>query len=141
MSSTLATTCPLCGLRFAGRPLLELHMREDHLEQDRPAGTGHDDCGGAGTPGDGLGSESGGGGLASGQARIADEEVTATTTGQRPRPGRAMTALRRVIGTLRRPARGDGDGQPASRSDAVTGPRDSAAGRSRRPGHSRGGLG
>jgi hypothetical protein len=36
MSSTLHTTCPLCGLRFPGRPLLDLHVREDHSQRNRP---------------------------------------------------------------------------------------------------------
>jgi hypothetical protein len=30
MTTTTITTCPLCGLRFSNRPLLELHVREDH---------------------------------------------------------------------------------------------------------------
>ena len=30
MTSTLNPTCPLCGLRYASKPLLELHIREDH---------------------------------------------------------------------------------------------------------------
>jgi hypothetical protein len=30
MPTTLTGTCPLCGLRFGNRPLLELHIREDH---------------------------------------------------------------------------------------------------------------
>ena len=30
MPSTLITTCPLCGLGFANRAMLELHLREDH---------------------------------------------------------------------------------------------------------------
>ena len=42
------------------------------------------------------------------QARIAHEEVTAMTTKQRPRSGRAMTALRRVIGALRSRTRRQG---------------------------------
>jgi hypothetical protein len=114
MSSTLTTTCPLCGLRFPGRPLLELHMREDHLERHRPAERDHDDSGGTGTPGGGAGGPSRGDGLASGQARIAREEAIAMTTRQRPRSGRAMTALRRAIAILRSPARADRDAQPAS---------------------------
>jgi hypothetical protein len=32
MPTTLIDTCPLCGLRFRNRPLLELHIREDHLQ-------------------------------------------------------------------------------------------------------------
>jgi hypothetical protein len=35
--TTLTGTCPLCGLRFSGMPLLELHIREDHR---RPRLTG-----------------------------------------------------------------------------------------------------
>jgi hypothetical protein len=31
-------TCPLCGLRYPARPLLDLHIREDHAQRDdRPA--------------------------------------------------------------------------------------------------------
>ena len=35
MPSTLTPTCPFCGLRYANRPLLELHIREDHLQRNR----------------------------------------------------------------------------------------------------------
>jgi hypothetical protein len=31
-------TCPLCGLRYPTRPLLDLHIREDHAQRkDKPA--------------------------------------------------------------------------------------------------------
>lgn len=31
-------TCPLCGLRYPSRPLLDLHIREDHARREnRPA--------------------------------------------------------------------------------------------------------
>jgi len=31
-------TCPLCGLRYPARSLLDLHIREDHAQRDaRPA--------------------------------------------------------------------------------------------------------
>jgi len=31
-------TCPLCGLRYPARPLLDLHIREDHAQRDaKPA--------------------------------------------------------------------------------------------------------
>jgi hypothetical protein len=31
-------TCSLCGLRYADRPLLDLHIREDHAQRDdKPA--------------------------------------------------------------------------------------------------------
>jgi hypothetical protein len=109
MSSTLTTTCPLCGLRFPGRPLLDLHIRDDHRERDRrPAEPAHGDSAhggsaGTGVPGDGAGGPSGGHGLAPGPAGPAQEKATATKP--EPRPGRAMTALRRAIGVLRSPAR------------------------------------
>lgn len=32
---TLVSTCPLCGLRFSNKPLLELHIREDHRRPER----------------------------------------------------------------------------------------------------------
>ena len=35
MTSTLNPACPLCGLRFDSRPLLDLHIREDHRQRDR----------------------------------------------------------------------------------------------------------
>ena len=115
MSSMLATTCPLCGLRFPGRSLLDLHMREDHLERARPAEPGHDDSGDTGTPGGGAsGPSRGDAGLHGGKAGIAPQEAVAVTTKQQPRSGRAMAALRRAIGILRSPARADRDVQPTS---------------------------
>ena len=42
MTSTLTPACPLCGLRYESRPLLELHIREDHRRQPGrrgPSGT------------------------------------------------------------------------------------------------------
>jgi hypothetical protein len=35
MPTMLIPTCPLCGLRYANRPLLELHIREDHRPRRR----------------------------------------------------------------------------------------------------------
>ncbi len=37
MPSTLNPACPLCGLRFSNGALLDLHIREDHVNRDRPA--------------------------------------------------------------------------------------------------------
>jgi hypothetical protein len=45
MTVTLNPTCPLCGLRFASRPLLDLHVREDHRDPDRPPEPARDDSG------------------------------------------------------------------------------------------------
>jgi hypothetical protein len=32
----IITTCPLCGLRYDNRRLLELHLREDHPQRPQP---------------------------------------------------------------------------------------------------------
>jgi hypothetical protein len=45
MPVTLNPACPLCGLRFTNRPLLDLHVREDHREPKHPVKPGHDDSG------------------------------------------------------------------------------------------------
>jgi len=56
----MSATCPLCGLRYAGQSLLDLHIREDHAQRERgreppaapgnpPAGTG-DPPAGTGDP-------------------------------------------------------------------------------------------
>jgi hypothetical protein len=45
MPSTLISACPLCGLRFANRALLDLHIREDHWERKNLAEPDHDDSG------------------------------------------------------------------------------------------------
>ena len=37
MPTTLNPTCPLCGLRYTDRSMLELHFREDHRPRDRHA--------------------------------------------------------------------------------------------------------
>jgi hypothetical protein len=50
MSGTLTTACPLGGLRCAGRPLLELHIREGHLQRNRGAEPDHEESGDAGHP-------------------------------------------------------------------------------------------
>ena len=114
MSSMLTTTCPLCGLRFPGRSLLDLHMREDHRERISPAGPDRGDSGDTGTSGDDTRGLPRGEGLSSGQAGIAHEEAIAMTTKQGSRSGRAMTALRRAIGILRSPAHAGRDAEPAS---------------------------
>ena len=88
MPSTLVRTCSLSGLRFASRPLLELHIREDHVPRDRRAEPGHGDPGDARTSQPGAGGLSGRGGLASGRPR-GKNEVIAVTAARRPRGPRA----------------------------------------------------
>lgn len=84
MTGTLTPTCPLCGLRYENRPLLELHIREDHRQSrhDKPGGPSRSH---------GLASRSSG----------TPKEATATTAARSTRPGHAMTAPRRAIRALR----------------------------------------
>lgn len=72
MTSTMTPACPLCELRFAAGPLLELHVREDHRPSRRP------------DPAPRL--------------AAARSEVTAA---RGPRPGRMRTALRRPVRVVR----------------------------------------
>jgi hypothetical protein len=85
MTSTLNPACPLCGLRYASRPLLELHIREDHRSRGRrdPGGTRVRPAR-AGSPADGPGPAS------------------------RPAPARhpAIRAVRRISDRLLRAWRG-----------------------------------
>jgi hypothetical protein len=109
MPSTLNPACPLCGLQYANRPLLELHIREDHPPRNRPSGQTTETI-----------------------------PMTATQPSGEPRPPRqprsgwARTTLRRALGrlktlndefirvptTMARSARAP---QPGSRPDASTG--------------------
>lgn len=99
MPSTIIPACTLCGLRFSNGALLDLHIREDHLERNRVPQSDHYASDHPDLP-DARGSKpSSGNGLASGEPRT--DEMTTMTTAQRPRPGRAMNTLRQVIGALR----------------------------------------
>lgn len=99
MSNWFIPTCTLCGLRFSNRALLELHIREDHLERNRPAKPDHDDFGHNGTSRVRADGSATGDVLASSQARAADGVNTRTAT-QPPRSGPMMTALRRAVGAV-----------------------------------------
>lgn len=84
MTGTLHPSCPLCGLRFGSRPLLDLHIREDHRQRahrHKPAST----------------------------PLRTTKEVTAMTAAHRspsgrimPRPGQVIHALRRLNNELTR---------------------------------------
>jgi hypothetical protein len=103
MPSTLNPTCPLCGLRFTGRPLLELHIREDHLQQSSRAVPDHDDSGDARASQPRVRGIFPPHSLVSGRLSTTNQLMT-TTSARRPRLSRsgwAMTALRRAIRTLR----------------------------------------
>jgi hypothetical protein len=94
MTGTLHPSCPLCGLRFGSRPLLDLHIREDHRQR------GHRDPGDAQKPTTRAGSTSRQHDPASTPLRTT-KEVTATTAAHRPRPGSIMPSPGRVIHALR----------------------------------------
>jgi hypothetical protein len=99
MTSTLNPACPLCGLRYASKPLLELHIREDHRPRRR-AQPGRLDAGGTGVSSPPAGRPSRRSGLASRPSRTA-KEVTAMTATRRPRLRRVMTVPRRALRALR----------------------------------------
>ena len=98
MTSTLTPACPLCGLRYASKPLLELHIREDHRPRRR-AQPGRPGAGGTGVASPAAGRPSRRSGLASRPSRTA-KEVTAMTAARRPRLRRVMTVPHRVLRAL-----------------------------------------
>jgi hypothetical protein len=100
MPSTLNPTCPLCGLRFGNKPLLDLHIREDHRERAPRAQNGHRDTGSTRAPASGADSPPGGHDLAATPSRTSKKTTARTTTHGR-RAGRAMTAMRRALRALR----------------------------------------
>ena len=99
MTSMVNPTCPLCGLRYASKPLLDLHIREDHRPRRR-AQSGRLDADGTRAPSSAAGNRSHRSGLASRPSRTV-KEVTAMTAARRPRAGQLMAVLRRVLRALR----------------------------------------
>jgi hypothetical protein len=100
MPSTLIPACTLCGLRFSNRALLDLHIREDHLERDAHTKPGHGDSADAGTSRVRAGGPAMDNGLAPSRPHTTEEVITMTAT-QQPRSGRVMAALHRAAGRLR----------------------------------------
>ena len=99
MPRTMTRACALCGLRYANGALLELHIREDHVQQNQQAAPAHGDAPGS---------------MAS-QARVGTSRSSAQDS-RPPRPlnmvtaGPATTRPRRrlpgsAVATLRRSAR------------------------------------
>lgn len=99
MTSTLTPACPLCGLRYASKPLLELHIREDHRRR-RAQPAPPDVAGGTRASPPAAGSPSRRTAPASRPSRTA-KEVTAMPATRRPRPGQLLTVPRRVLRALR----------------------------------------
>lgn len=99
MTSTLNPACPLCGLRFTSRPLLELHIQDDHRPRRREQ-PDHDDTSGIPASSPTAGSLSARSGLATRPARTG-KQATTLTAARGSRPGRVMTVLRRVLRAAR----------------------------------------
>jgi len=103
MTSTLTPTCPVCGLRFENRPILELHVREDHRKRGNLADP---DLGNpAGSTASRLRHRSpanGHGDSPTASGTKAGPGTSGHRRHRRLRAGRAMTALRRVAGGFRR---------------------------------------
>ena len=100
MTSTLTPTCSVCGLRFENRPILELHVREDHRKRGNLAGPGLGNPVGSAasqprhrSPANGHGDSPPASGTKAGPG---------TSGHRRLRAGRAMTALRRAASGFRR---------------------------------------
>ena len=101
MTSTLTPACPLCGLRYASKPLLELHIREDHRRRRRAQPAPPDVAGTqASPPPRPAASPSRRTAPASRPSRTA-KEVTAMPATRRPRPGQVLTVPRRLLRALR----------------------------------------
>jgi hypothetical protein len=108
----MSATCPLCGLRYGGQSLLDLHIREDHAQRERgrepPAATG----GPPAAPGDlPAGTAAPEPASASPSREHSASAATPPATEAGPpaaragRPGWAATA-RRALSRLTRPGRG-----------------------------------
>jgi hypothetical protein len=99
MNSSLTPTCSMCGLRFENRPMLELHIREDHPHRSASAEPGH------GTPAAAHASASHRRNPASERReRVAASRTkteTSVTGPRRSQLGWAGAGLRRVIGAFR----------------------------------------
>ncbi len=102
MTSTLTPTCSFCGLRFENRPLLELHVREDHPQRGPAAESRQSSTAAPASqsaprhPADGHGQPARAPRAAAGTAGADSPRP------RRPRTGWVMTGMRRVTGAFRR---------------------------------------
>ena len=100
MPTTKIPACPLCGLRFANKPLLDLHIREDHRQPVPRAQDGHRDPGSTRARASRADAPPHGHDPASAPSRTT-KEATARTTRRRQHAGRAITALRGGLRAVR----------------------------------------
>lgn len=101
MTSTLTPTCAFCGLRFDSRPLLELHVREDHAHLDRPAAAAQGGPDARTSRPRPISPAGHGQSVAPSRAQGPVATGNARRTAQ-PRTGQAMAVLRRVAGAFQR---------------------------------------
>jgi hypothetical protein len=102
MPGTLTPTCSFCGLRFASRPLLELHIREDHLQRDHHPEPDRGDAASARASQPSAHAPAPAHGQSSRSPRTTKEVITMTATPHRRlRAGWAMTVARAVTRMIR----------------------------------------
>lgn len=104
MPSALNPTCPLCGLRYTDRSVLDLHIREDHRQRGSRPEPAQRDSGDAGASRPRVGGQTRPLGAVCGPPAATNDVVTTTTaTRRRPRScsGWAMTVLPRAVRTAR----------------------------------------
>jgi hypothetical protein len=98
MTSTLTPTCSFCGLRFENRPLLELHVRDDHAQLGTSAQSRQGKPAGAPVPQPHPSSQANRHGQRAAGPRT---EARTAIAGPRRHTGWAMTSMRRAIGAFR----------------------------------------
>ena len=102
MTITLTPACPLCGLRYASKPLLELHIREDHRPRRRAQPAPTDVAGTQASPRrHPAGCQPSRRTAPTSRSSRTAKEVTAMPATRRPRPGQVLTVRRRLLRALR----------------------------------------
>jgi|SRR6185437_14491672 hypothetical protein len=96
MPNTLNPACPLCGLRFENKPILDLHMREDHRQRVFREGNDDGDPGITRSPTTGADIAADANDPAATPSRTS-EKATAEPAGHHGRAKRAKAALRRML--------------------------------------------
>lgn len=100
MPSMLNPASPLCGLRFGNKPLLDLHVPENHRQCVPRPQNGDRDPGSTRAPGSRADSPPDRHDPAATPSRTSEKATVRPARGGR-RAGQAMTALRRALRALR----------------------------------------
>jgi hypothetical protein len=102
MTSTLTPTCSFCGLRFENRPLLELHVRDDHPQRGSAAESRRSSPAGAASQSAPRGPARRDGQLARTPRASAGTAGAGSARPRRPHTGRLTTGMHRMISAFRR---------------------------------------